>query len=174
MWSGIVWYVKSGNPHIYMGFGNPQWFVAHTAPAGTYRHVTSGRIFAYPPNGYAVRTNGGISHTVIFVQGLKNIEDEIPKSYELKQNYPNPFNPSTTIRFSIPVNQNGFATLKIYNSLGQKISQPVNEHISGGAYEVMWDASEYPAGVYFYELKFTPASGNGNIYSETKKMILVK
>ncbi len=61
-----------------------------------------------------------------------------PISFSLEQNYPNPFNPSTSIIYSIP--QKSFVTLKIFNALGEEISQLVNEEREGGRYEVDFSA----------------------------------
>jgi hypothetical protein len=57
--------------------------------------------------------------------------------------------------------------LTIYDLLGREVTTLVNEQLKPGSYEVEWDASNYPSGVYFYKL----SSGN---YSETKKLILLK
>ncbi|HEY5122662.1 MAG TPA: T9SS type A sorting domain-containing protein [Ignavibacteria bacterium] len=96
---------------------------------------------------------------------IKNISSEIPSGYSLHQNYPNPFNPTTKIKFDLP--KNGFVKLVIYDLLGKEIEILVNEKQSPGTYEVTFNASEYPSGVYFYRL-------TTENYSETKKMILIK
>ena len=57
--------------------------------------------------------------------------------------------------------------LIIYNTLGKEIFMLVNENLKPGTYEVEFDASNYPSGVYFYVL----TSGK---YSETKKLVLLK
>jgi glucose/arabinose dehydrogenase len=88
-----------------------------------------------------------------------------PVSFHLHQNYPNPFNPATSIKYEIPVHS--FVTLKIYNVLGIEIAALVNEAKQHGAYEVSWDASAYPSGVYFYEL-------SAGEFKERKKMVLIK
>jgi len=93
--------------------------------------------------------------------GDENFPDEIT----LEQNYPNPFNPSTIIKFSIP--SSGFATLKIYNALGEEVKVLLDKELTTGTYEVEWNATGLPSGVYFYQLKT-------NGYDETKKMILMK
>jgi hypothetical protein len=93
-----------------------------------------------------------------------------PKDFYLEQNYPNPFNPSTTIRFSIPsvgAYRNTPVLLKIYNVLGNEIATIVNEELPVGNYNVEYDASNLPSGIYFYTL-------TTNDFSETKKMTLVK
>jgi len=99
---------------------------------------------------------------------VPNQNNEIPKNFSLKQNYPNPFNPSTAIKFSVPGNSK-YITLKVYNVLGKELSTLVNENLNGGEYEIEWNASGQPSGVYFYMM----TSGDGS-FSETKKMILVK
>jgi len=50
--------------------------------------------------------------------------------YSLEQNYPNPFNPSTKIKFQIP--KDGFVSLKVYDILGNEITNLVNEEKSRG------------------------------------------
>jgi hypothetical protein len=89
----------------------------------------------------------------------------MPTKFKLAQNYPNPFNPSTKIEFDL--NKSGFASLKIYNILGQEIASLVNETHAAGHYEVLFDASRFSSGLYIYRLQ--SASG-----SAVKKMLLIK
>jgi hypothetical protein len=98
-----------------------------------------------------------------FVSGV--IGNITPHSYKLNQNYPNPFNPSTTISFSIPVQEK--VSLKIYNILGMEVSALMDEVKSPGNYTVRFDAKNIPSGIYFYVLK----TGN---FMDVKKMILLK
>jgi Outer membrane protein Omp28/Secretion system C-terminal sorting domain/Kre9/KNH-like N-terminal Ig-like domain len=92
--------------------------------------------------------------------------DIMPVKYSLEQNYPNPFNPVTTIKFSLPHTVNN-ASVTIYNALGQKISELVNNPLSAGSYEYRWNAQDYASGIYIYELKT-------NDFISVKKMILLK
>jgi hypothetical protein len=93
-----------------------------------------------------------------------------PKIFEVYQNYPNPFNPSTTIKYSIP--QDAFVKIKVFNVLGEKVSELVNEEIKVGIHEVIFNAANISSGFYFYVVE---AKGlNGNKYFDTKKMILLK
>lgn len=57
--------------------------------------------------------------------------------------------------------------IKVFDVLGRETAQLVDEELSPGVYEVQWDASAYPSGVYYYRL----VSGG---YSAAKKMILTK
>ena len=102
-----------------------------------------------------------------------------PISFNLEQNYPNPFNPTTKIKYSIPTSplnpspyqgegqRERLVTLKIYDVLGTEIAILVNNEKPVGTYEVEWDASRFPSGVYFYQLK-------AGSFIETKKMILLR
>jgi len=88
-----------------------------------------------------------------------------PIKFMTLQNYPNPFNPSTKISWQVPAGS--WQTLKIYDVLGNEVTTLVDEYKPAGSYEVEWDASNYPSGVYFYQLKTEK-------YTESKKMILMK
>jgi len=94
--------------------------------------------------------------TVICVDSPKEI---------LVQNYPNPFNPTTVINYKLP--EQSDVELKIYDVLGNEIITLVNEEKSAGSYEVEWNASNFPSGVYVYSLR-----AGTNI--QIKKMLLLK
>jgi hypothetical protein len=85
--------------------------------------------------------------------------------FKLFDNYPNPFNPTTKISWQSPVN--GQQTLKVYDVLGREVATLVDEYREAGSYEVEFDATNLPSGMYIYRLQ----SGN---YSDVKKMILSK
>ncbi|NLT52227.1 MAG: T9SS type A sorting domain-containing protein [Ignavibacteria bacterium] len=95
-----------------------------------------------------------------------------PTEFALSQNYPNPFNPVTTIKYSIP--NNGVETqhaasvqLKVFNLLGQEVATLVNKQQPAGSYEVKFDGSNLPSGIYIYKL----TSGE---YTAVKKFTLLK
>ncbi len=90
---------------------------------------------------------------------------KIVKLFKLYQNYPNPFNPETKINYVI--NCPGNVKLIIYNLLGQEVARLVDEYQRPGEYNVMWNASNLPSGVYIYRLKV-------NDYSEVRKCVLLK
>lgn len=89
----------------------------------------------------------------------------LPGGFALKQNYPNPFNPETTIEFTLQ--ENAQVALSIYNVLGQKLFEVLNEPRTAGLHQVKFDGSLLTSGIYFYELKV------GN-QGQVKKMLLNK
>ncbi|TRZ64922.1 T9SS C-terminal target domain-containing protein [bacterium] len=116
--------------------------------------------------GYAVGNNGLIYKTVTGgVTGIKSVGNVIPDKYSLYQNYPNPFNPSTKIRYTIPHTVN--AKIIVYDVTGREIETLVNEKQSPGTYEVTFDGSGYPSGIYFCRM-------NTKDFSKTIKISLVK
>jgi len=97
--------------------------------------------------------------------GIKKTGNFIPQTYSLSQNYPNPFNPSTTIDYQLPIS--GFVKISVFDVLGQEVKTLVNEYKQAGTYNVRFDASELPSGVYFYKI----TSGD---FTSTKKLTLIK
>lgn len=137
------------------------WNVQYT-PSSDLQAV----FFLNDQTGWACGTGGKLYKTTSGgVTAVNHYGNTIPGKFELKQNYPNPFNPSTHLKFDI--SESRFVNLKIYDMLGKELSTIVNEELSPGIYEVEWDGSNYPSGVYFYRLE-TPD------FSQTRKMILLK
>jgi predicted lipoprotein with Yx(FWY)xxD motif len=117
---------------------------------------------------YRSGNNFDIYETGFNTTGLIAIEKTgtmIPREYTLLQNYPNPFNPVTVINYQLP--KTSAVKLSIYDALGQKVSILVNESQNAGNYNVEWDASNFPSGMYFYRL-------DAGSFVSTKKMILIK
>jgi hypothetical protein len=99
------------------------------------------------------------------VSDVKEIQDVVPSDFVLEQNYPNPFNPATNIRFSLlEANQ---VTLKVYDMIGQEVATLVNQFMNAGTFEITFDASNLPTGIYTYSL----TAGN---FNSVKKMMLIK
>lgn len=113
--------------------------------------------------------NTSSTQSVIIEYG-QNILDKMKingmvSNYALDQNYPNPFNPATKISYSIK--QEGLVTLKVYDVLGKEVATLVNENKAVGNYEVDFNASQLPSGMYIYKIQ----SGN---FSDVKKMLFMK
>jgi hypothetical protein len=111
---------------------------------------------------------------------VTSVDDEIIiTKFELYQNYPNPFNPVTIIKYTIPTSplnpspyqgegqRERIITLNVYDVLGNKITNLVNEQNPAGNYEIEFDGNRLPSGIYIYQLT---AGG----FAETKKMLLLK
>jgi len=116
--------------------------------------------------GYKVSPNQDIL-TIKYsqVNGITQIGNEIPAEFRLEQNYPNPFNPVTNI--TLHISQSGYVSLKVYDISGREVKSLVSTVLSAGIYKVDLDASQMSSGVYFYRLQ-------AGIFSETKKMVLIK
>ncbi|CAN5518695.1 hypothetical protein BH10BAC5_BH10BAC5_24390 [soil metagenome] len=122
---------------------------------------------------YVIETNGqysanGTENRHVNISG-KNLKD--PKqdlnifTNKLNVNFPNPFNPTTKINYQI--SKNGLVSLKVYNVLGQLISQLVNEFKTAGVYTVEFNGSNLATGVYYYRIETSD-------FIETKRMMLIK
>ncbi len=108
---------------------------------------------AFDPNGPRW-DEGWANYNPQFTNYATNVEeyDFGIKTFELFQNYPNPFNPSTNISFTL--SENGKTTLKVFNSLGEEIQTLVDAELEAGKlYNVNFDASGLPSGVYYAQLK---------------------
>ena len=112
-----------------------------------------------------------------FESSVSSLEESSKNfSFKLDQNYPNPFNPSTTIAYTIPVvhptqrdklRAGSLVSLRIYDALGCLITTLVTQYQKPGSYQVPWEGSNYPSGIYYYQL----ITDN---FSKTKKMLLLK
>lgn len=87
---------------------------------------------------------------VVDVSVLTGIEDDLPHSTKLSQNYPNPFNPTTT--FSFELAEISFVNLSVYDVIGQKVAELVNESLVGGVYNREFNAKNLPSGTYICAL----------------------
>lgn len=107
---------------------------------------------------------------------VKQISSNVPEQFSLSQNYPNPFNPLTKIKFDVPAGRNGnreIVKIIVFDILGKEIEVLVNEELSPGTYEVDFEGSNLPSGVYYYKLEVSDPSTPLRV-TETKKMVLVK
>jgi hypothetical protein len=82
----------------------------------------------------------------------------LTKSTGLVQNYPNPFNNMTTLKYNLT--QAGKVAITIYNILGQRVAEPVNEYQQAGTRSIAWNAGRLPSGIYFARMKTEDYSGS--------------
>ncbi len=94
----------------------------------------------------------------------------LPTAFALDQNYPNPFNPTTTIKFALP--KDATVTLRVYDVLGRVVRTLVNQRVSAGYQQVVWDGrneagSQVSSGMYIYHI-------SAGAFTSTKKMMMLK
>ncbi len=118
--------------------------------------------------------NGGVFRSSLpLVTSIEEIEEQMTNKFHLSQNYPNPFNPSTVIKYQIPNKvipsgvEEALVQLIIYDILGKEVVTLVNKKQGAGNYQVEFNASNLPSGVYFYRL-------STDSFVETKKMVLLR
>ena len=71
--------------------------------------------------------------------------------YSLRQNYPNPFSTSTLIHYELPERTN--VILKVYDVFGREVSTLFEGEQNAGKYEVEFNGTNLPSGIYFYQLQ---------------------
>jgi hypothetical protein len=138
-----------------------------------YSVATGSHDFYAVAENYVNQGGSGMGHiygslTVEFIPDvITDVEkfQEIILDYSLEQNYPNPFNPTTKIKYQIP--ELSFATVKVYDVLGTEVATLINEELPAGSYEVEFNSTTLPSGIYFYRLQ-------AGSFVETKKMVLMK
>jgi len=128
-------------------------------------------VFTDSLTGYGVGEEGAIiKYKYPVIIPVTDDDLFLEENFILYQNFPNPFNPVTNLKFQIsfgPEWNSGIVSLKVYDVLGIEIAGLVNEEKLPGVYEITFDATDLPNGIYFYRLQ-------AGTYSETKKMILLK
>jgi len=142
--------IGNGATHSVKMFDSAGTYIEDFIPSGSGGLVT--------PNAIVIRETNISS----VYQDENSLND---KSFILEQNYPNPFNPTTNIRFQIA--DRGFVTLKIFNVLGNEIETLVSKEFEKGEYVFTFDASGFPSGIYFYQLK-------AGSFIQTNKMVYLK
>ncbi len=150
--------------HIYVSFNNSHIFSPYSEGLGanaTPRSLASNDTYTF----YGTDYTGVWRRTLPGVTVVNNNGLEKPDDYTLRQNYPNPFNPTTTIKYSIPKAEK--VSLDVFNILGKKVINLVNEYKEAGNYKVNFNAGKLSSGIYYYRL-------NTGRYTSVKKMILLK
>ena len=102
---------------------------------------------------------------------IPEIRTNVPTAFSLGQNYPNPFNPETVINYSLPVDC--AVRIEVYNSLGARIKELVNERKTAGNYNIKFRAENISSGVYFYSIKANGNDGKTD-FNAVKKLLLLK
>jgi len=125
------------------------------------------KIFRYPPDYPGFDGQDMTPGDPIEIYPTHIAEEVVgnPKVLCLRSNFPNPFNAQTTIQYSLA--QSSDVTIKIYNILGRMVETIIESDQSAGEHKLIWDAENYPSGVYFFFIK-------AGAPTETKKMVLLR
>jgi parallel beta-helix repeat protein len=102
--------------------------------------------------------------------GIIQVNSSLPSGFKLHNAYPNPFNPETRLKFDVPTNAESQMTkvrIIIYDMRGRVVETLLDNLLRAGTYEISWEASRFPSGVYFCKL-----SVNG--FSAAGKLVLLK
>jgi hypothetical protein len=147
--------------------GSCIWTVPDSVQSGAYNRI---RIMSLSPPCYFY------SH-FFFIYEPQGADEIVSLSNELFQNIPNPFNPSTTISFTLSIEQDKLYELSVYNLKGQKVKTYSNPELVEGFYSsnscsIVWDGIDdsgkpVSSGVYLYKLKVGE-------FEESKKMLLLR
>lgn len=87
-------------------------------------------------------------------------------AFGLEPNFPNPFVDATTIRYSVAREAN--VSISVYDLLGQRIAEIVNERQPAGGYEVTFrPPASLSSGTYLYRIA-------ADTYTEHHRMVLVR
>jgi hypothetical protein len=150
---------------FYSSTGGYKWDVTDSIPDGSTYKIK------------IMNLNGSLedmsqnNFTIIYVPVNVNQVEEVVTEFRLEQNYPNPFNPGTTIRYYIPTQSS--VRLRVYNSIGENITELINANQNAGSYEINWDAGNFASGIYFYSVEAIPFDRT-EIFRSVRKMILLK
>lgn len=109
----------------------------------------------------------------IYRYGVTSINGEnlILQNLILNQNYPNPFNPFTTIKYALP--QNSHVILEVYNTLGEKVVTLVDNVISAGFHEAVFNGSNLASGIYIYRITANSPE-TGEQFVKSAQMLMLK
>jgi hypothetical protein len=125
---------------------------------------------------------GEVEDTFIRLQNVTAIEErdhkeDRPEEFRLLHNYPNPFNPSTTIPFHLP--EQAEVRITIYDILGRQVRILIQGEWSPGVHTIQWDGKDTfgqqtASGVYLYRIECREHGGQKRIYTQSRKMLLLR
>jgi hypothetical protein len=105
--------------------------------------------------------------SILLNSSVSSVNETITHSQNkitLFQNFPNPFNPITKINFTIQ--KRSKLSLKVFDVLGREVVELVKGDIEAGEYEINFDASSLPSGIYIYKLR-------ADSFEQSCKMVLL-
>lgn len=158
---------------IYSSEGDSLGFIMKEPPTnGIHDYPTAGLVGASGNlyvTGYQELFSSAILTTVKYApadaSSISPVSAALPRQFALHASYPNPFNPSTVIPFDVKATAH--VRLTVYDPLGRKVAQLVDERLGPGQYEALFNAPHLASGIYLYMIEMAG-------FSEARKMHLVK
>ena len=163
--------------------------VADYKTEGTMTHI----IIVAPEGNDLFTTNGEfIIESALAATGSEYLNMNLvsPSEFSLSTAYPNPFNPVTNM--SLSLDSSGNVTVQIFNLQGQLIETLMSGYQEAGVYDIRWNASEAPSGMYFvkstfnsevltqklvllkqYKTRLTDHKGGGNVFSASFFLLIL-
>jgi hypothetical protein len=158
--SGKIW-LRIGSVHAYFLSNSPKSY------SFTDRNLKPGE---YQYRLKMIDNDGSFQYSKIVEMHAK-----LSVGLELCQNYPNPFNPSTRINYKIPFDAD--VLIEVFNVLGIKVAQLVNEFQGAGYYHVEFNPTlcntAVSSGIYFYKITAKDVKTENSL-NVLKKMIFLK
>lgn len=184
----------NANDELFVGTGShPGWY--DSTPAGVYTSRDDGATWtnlvtglrdqsvismALTSDGHllAASERGGVYRSTTSASHGNHIEREeepaqVSAAFSLGQNFPNPFNPVTTFNFMLV--DEAIVTVRVYNTLGQEVALLADdEEFTSGTFQLEFDATALPSGVYYYRLTARDRASGAQQYTSMKKMLLMR
>ncbi len=79
------------------------------------------------------------------------LSPNVPSEFNISSIYPNPFNSSTTIHFSLPIQQK--ITVNIFDISGRLIETIYDDFKQEGHQSIAWNADNIGSGIYFVQIQ---------------------
>ena len=112
--------------------------------------------FAAQLNGQEItRDVGGITPVPCAVTKISSGPNGVPEALSVGS-YPNPFNATANVSFALP--EDGLVHVDVYNVIGQRVRELVNDVRTAGVHTVTWNGmddqgQEVPSGMYFLSVR---------------------
>ncbi len=153
-----------------------------TSTSLVFQGISSHNTYYWRVRSWKPQLAGEWSGVSVFSTGALtgiNSSLHLPSTFDLSQNYPNPFNPTTVISYQLSAESR--VSLKVYDVLGRLVRTLVNNEVEKmGRYDVLFNGSDLPSGVYFYRIVARPInrtesnSGTKTVFEAVKKFMLLK
>ena len=78
--------------------------------------------------------------------------------------YPNPFKDNVHISFVLDKNTD--VSIEVYNILGMKVADLLNQKLSSGSHTTVWNSGKFDSGVYMVKVK----KGGGEVVKRIVKV----